>query len=246
MRRMLFAVLSALLLAGPAWTQAAKDKDSDKNATTGKTDAKKDSSVVAGAKKKLEAKVGPYDFKDEPLSDVLKKLGEDGEVKFYQDSSAPKQKVIQYTSKEEKPLKDVLDEMFKKYDLGYIVHRKDKDNDRYEGWILVKAGAERGDEGDPKKDTGKKDTKTTKPAAEKPDKGDKSEKPAPKPPAGGNSGGGDEDKAEKTAAYKLKTAKVLIDDSMLSDAKEILEEIVKKFSQTKAAEEAKTLLEKLK
>jgi FimV-like protein len=56
---------------------------------------------------------------------------------------------------------------------------------------------------------------------------------------------GDPDKAEKDAARKLKLARQLIDDGKPDAARDYLEEIIKKHKDTKAAEEARQILDKL-
>jgi hypothetical protein len=66
-------------------------------------------------------------------------------------------------------------------------------------------------------------------------------KPAPSNPAAD-----DPDKDEKAAARKLKAAKAFVDDGKKDDAREYCEEILKKFPSSKAAEEAKELLQRLK
>jgi TolA-binding protein len=55
----------------------------------------------------------------------------------------------------------------------------------------------------------------------------------------------DPEEMEQTAARRLKTAKSLIEDGLPNKAAERLRELLKKFPNTKAAEEAKTLLDKL-
>jgi TolA-binding protein len=56
---------------------------------------------------------------------------------------------------------------------------------------------------------------------------------------------GPTDKNEQRAASKLKFAKTLVDDGKLETAKTRFEEIIVSFPRTKAAEEAKLLLDKL-
>jgi S1-C subfamily serine protease len=57
---------------------------------------------------------------------------------------------------------------------------------------------------------------------------------------------GDADKAEQAAASKLRLAKTLADDGKLEKAKERYEAIIASYPDTKAAAEAKVLLERLK
>jgi hypothetical protein len=236
MYRTLWIVLAAALLVTPAWPDGGKDSKDSKTQKASDKGETKDAVVNKTRKKLEETKIDPKDcdFKDEPLESVLKKLvKENAELSFYFDNSVARHKPITFTLKDEKPLKEVLDELFKKYDIGYLIHRKDKENDRYDGWLLIKSGNERGDE--IAKDA-KKDAKSAKHAAS-------GEKPAAEKPAKpADSTVTDEDRA----ASKLKNAKRFLDMNLKSDAKEYCEEIIKKYPKTKAAEEAKELLEKLK
>jgi hypothetical protein len=69
-----------------------------------------------------------------------------------------------------------------------------------------------------------------------------SDKPEPKPAQTADQTPPD---AEKLAASKLKQAQALMDDGKPSDARDFCEEILKKYPETKAAETAKELLEKI-
>ena len=71
-----------------------------------------------------------------------------------------------------------------------------------------------------------------------------SETPAPSPSAG-NPAAEKTSKAERDASSKLKLARILAEDGLVDKAKPRLQEIVDSFPQTKAAEEARQLLEKL-
>jgi hypothetical protein len=239
MQRLLITLASALLILTPALADNAKDSKDTKDTKPATKAEGKDAAAVAKTRKKLEETIiEPADcnFKDEPLEDVLKKIvKEAAEVSFYFDNGVARHKVMNYTLKEKKSVKDVLDEMFKKYDLGYLIHRKDKEADRYEGWVQIRLSNERGDEISKDAKDPKKDAKTTKPSTS--DKGT-AEKPL-KPAETLNS---DEDKA----AAKLKNAKKFLDMDLKGDARDYCEEIIKKYPKTKAAEEAKALLEKLK
>jgi hypothetical protein len=145
------AFLCLFVLATADDKKEMKDKDS------------KDSPLVASTRKKLE-KVASFDFKDQYLADVLKELENEAECKFYLGTGVPRHKSITYSAKD-KPIKVILDEMFKPHGLGYIVHRKEKDGDRYEGWVQVVQGEQRGD--DTAAPTGKKLTKKDEDAASK-------------------------------------------------------------------------------
>jgi hypothetical protein len=132
MSRTIFTGLSVLLMVMPV---EAQDK--------GKTG---DSPIVARTRKKLDTKLS-VDFKDERLKDVVKELEEKAEVKFQLDTKGGVSQNMSFTYKaEEKALKDVLDEMFKGKGLGYVIHRKQNSTDRYEGYIYIVQGDQRGDE----------------------------------------------------------------------------------------------------
>ena len=123
---------------------------------------------------------------------------------------------------------EVLDGMLKKNSLGYYVISKDKD--RYDGWIKITRGDERGwPAGQEPKD--KAVAKAAPKAAPEP-----TEKPADEP---------DGRDAEKAAASKLEFARSLLKDGKTDRAKQRFQEIVTQYPNTKAAEEAKKELEKL-
>jgi hypothetical protein len=117
--------------------------------------------------------------------------------------------------------------MLKKNSLGYYVVSKDKD--RYDGWIKITRGNERGwPAGQEPKD--KPTAKAAPKAAPEP-----KDKPALT----------DADQAERTAAAKLKLAQSLLKDGKTDRAKQRFQEIVTQYPNTRAAEEAKKELEKL-
>jgi hypothetical protein len=133
--RSLVICLSALILLPIASAQDKKPSDSP---------------IVARTRKKLEANIS-VEFKDERLGDLIKELEDKGEVKFRLDTKGGVSQNMSFTYKaEEKPLKDILDEMFKGKGVGYVIHRKQNANDRYEGYIDIVAGDQRGDETPPK------------------------------------------------------------------------------------------------
>jgi hypothetical protein len=190
----------------------------------------KDSPLVAKTRKKLLTPV-TVDYKDERLEDVLKDLKKqlDEEISFWSDNQGgvSNNPTITYKAKD-KPLAEVLDEMFKTNDLGYLIG-KPKHN-RYEGWILIKRGKLRGDEEDGKPGPGTR-----------PDKVKPSDKPADKPADKPEDAA---EKMERDAARLLKLAKMLAADGLTDKAKARYQEIVKKYPSTRAAKEAKELLEK--
>jgi hypothetical protein len=121
-----------VLLAVPAWS------------------ADKDSPLVAAARKKLATKVS-VEFKETPLREVKSELEEQVEgLKFRFDVGVSGNQTLTYKGKDE-PLSKVLDGLFKGKGLGYVIHRKKSDSDRYEGWIDIVQGDQRGDELPPKK-----------------------------------------------------------------------------------------------
>lgn len=115
----------------------------------GAQDKKTDSPIVAKTRKKLDTKI-TVNFNDEKLKDVVKELEEGAEVKFRLDTKGGVSGNMSFTYKaEEKPLKEILDELFKGKGLGYVIHRKQNNNDRYEGYIDIVQGDQRGDEKKP-------------------------------------------------------------------------------------------------
>lgn len=115
----------------------------------GAQEKKADSPIVAKTKKKLETKLS-VNFNDEKLKDVIKELEEGAEVKFRLDTKGGVSGNMSFTYKaEEKSLREILNEMFKGKGLGYIVHLKQNNNDRYEGYIDIVQGDQRGEEKKP-------------------------------------------------------------------------------------------------
>jgi hypothetical protein len=192
------------------------------------TDKKpKDSPAAASTRKKLETKIS-VDYKDERLEDILKDLKAKVEnLSIWTDNAGGVSNNTTITCKaNDKPLAEVLDEMFKNNDLGYLIGQtKDK---RYDGWLIIKKGKYRGDEEIPK---------TT--AKDPPKEKDKLKPPDKKPPESAG------DKSEQEAASKLKYAKKLQEEGVVDKAKERYQEIVKKYPKTEAAKEAQKLLDKL-
>jgi len=132
MGRTIFTGLSVLLLALPTGAQ--------ERGMTG------DSPIVARTRKKLETKI-TIDFKEERLKDAAKELEEKAEVKFHLDTRGGVSNNITFTYKaDDKSLREVLDEMFKGKGLGYVIHRKKNNTDRYEGYLDIVQGDQRGDE----------------------------------------------------------------------------------------------------
>ena len=102
--------------------------------------------IIAKTRKKLDTKI-TVNFNDEKLKDVVSELEKEAEVKFRLDTKGGVSGNMSFTHKaEEKPLKDILNEMFKGKGLGYVIHRKQNNNDRYEGYIDIVQGDQRGEE----------------------------------------------------------------------------------------------------
>ncbi len=126
--RTLLSVTAALALALSA---AAGEKKPD------------DTPAAAKTRKLLDAKVS-VDFKDTRLEDAMEEIKEQVKgFKFKLDTKGgvSRNQPITYTAKD-KPVKEVLDEMFKKPALGYVVISK-KGN-AYDGLVEVRKSDERG------------------------------------------------------------------------------------------------------
>lgn len=110
---------------------------------------KKESPLVTKARKKLETKI-TVNFTDERLKDVVAELEKESEIKFRLDTKGGVSGNMSFTYKaEDKTVKDILAEMFKGKGLGYVIHRKANNSDRYEGYIDIVQGDQRGDEKKP-------------------------------------------------------------------------------------------------
>jgi hypothetical protein len=110
-----------------------------------------------------------------------------------------------------------------------------KDKDRYDGWIKIVKGNARGYEPGAEPKTAAKPT--TKPPAPTEPKAET--KPAEAKPTV-------DPEEEQTAAAKLDSAKKLIADGKADDAKPVLKYVVRFHPNTKAATEAKKLLDEIK
>src|SRR5205814_1553404 len=157
--------------------------------------ADKDTQLAANTRaKKLTAKVS-VEFKDEMLEDCVKEISrqlEDqgaGNLSATYDLGVSKNQRVTYAGKDQ-TVAEALDGMLKKNGLGYYVVSKDKD--RYDGWIKITRGSERGwPAGQEPKD--KSTAKAPPPKAA----------PEPKDKAADKPAAGDADQAEKAAASKL-------------------------------------------
>ena len=200
-----------------------------------------DTKKAADTRKALKTKV-TFKWKDTPFGDVVTEIKENVPgIRLHVDNKGGvnNNKPITYMCKD-KPIEEVFTDLLGKNGWGYYVNSQ-KGN-AYDGNIYIKVGEERGypkgqepGPGDkPKEEKPKEEKPKDKPKTEP-----KEEKPKEKPAED------DPDKLEKDAARKLKLAKQLIEDGMNEGAKDALEEIIKKYKETKAAEEAKELLKKL-
>jgi hypothetical protein len=212
-------------------------------ATVCAADAPPDTKAAAETRAKLKAKV-TCDFKDTMLFVVCEELTDQTKVNFRLDTAGGVSRNQKITYKcTEKPLLEVLDEIFKKEELGYYVISIEKN--AYDGSLQVRKSKERGyPEGvtPPKDNTPPKDPKPVDPKPVDPKPVD----PKPVDPKPTDPKPTDTDQAEMDAARKLKLARGLIADGILDKGKDRLEEVIKMFPKTKAAEEAKKELEKLK
>jgi hypothetical protein len=229
--------------------------------------APKDTPSAAATRKKLQAKI-KVNFKEGKLKEVMDEIKDKIkeatglEFSYVLDTVGGVSQNISVNYKGEGTAEKVLDEMLGKMDMGYIVisGKYKKLPERYDGWVLIVKGKERGypeGEGPAKdkavtKDKAKTDDKDKAPPKDKTvakDKGkdDAKDKAAVKDKGEEkDKGGGDDDKAEAAAASALKLAKKRIDAGLKTKAKESLQSIIKEYPKTKAAAEAKQLLEKLK
>jgi hypothetical protein len=238
-RRLL--VLVSVLLVGVATFTLADDNDTAKATAT---------------RKLLKQKV-TVEWKEQALRDAVDDLKEQVKGLSIKPTGVQLNTKITLTMKDA-PLEEVLKAMCDKNEWGYYIISKERN--AYDGQLVLKVGKERGyEEGkEPKtaKDDNGKDKKPDKSkvkdkAEAKGKKKTKDEDDDSKEKADKDKGeakdksADDPDRAERAAALKLKSAKELIAEDKKDRAKEILEDLVKRYSKTKAAEEAKKLLEKL-
>lgn len=199
--------------------------------------------------KKLKGKVS-VEAKNQPFKEILADISGQLEDAKLGPISATYDIGISGNTRTDLSVKDVtaeeaLDKLLGSLELGYVV--VSKKGDRYDGWLKIVKGKARGYEpGTEPKDAPKPaDPKTPdpKPADPKPTDPKPEVKPDPKP-ADPKPAETDED--EKAATVKLESAKTLIADQKADDAKKLLKYVVKFYPKTKAAEEAKKLLDEMK
>jgi len=203
-----------------------------------------DTQKAAETRKKLQNKV-TVDYQDTTLNEVVEDLKSQVQglgIRLDTTGGVSRNMKITYKAKA-KPLAEVLDGMFQKNGLGYVV--ASKDGDAYDGTIMIKQGKERGfpagqepaatAEKTPAKDKEKSgDKAAAKEKAASKEKATAKEKPEE-----------DADKTEHLAASKLKLAKQLADDGKVDKARQRYKDIIEQYPKTKAAEEARAFLKKL-
>jgi hypothetical protein len=200
--------------------------------------ADKDTRAAAVTRgKKLQAKVS-VEFADTSLKEALAELKTQIEaagqtISWRLDTGVSMNLKVMYSGKDV-TVAEALDGMFAKNGLGYVVISKE--GDRLDGFVLIKAGKERGFPEGTATAAAPKEAPAAKAVDKKPAMKDK---PAPKPEETG-------DKAEQLATGKLKLARQLEEAGKTDKARERYQDIIKQYPSTKAAEEARDLLEKLK
>jgi hypothetical protein len=217
--------------------------------------AEKDSEEAAKTRdERLKVKMPDVEWKNKNLSDALGEVAsaidaaDKGKIQIKFNTGVSMNQKISFAAKG-KTVEEVLDGMLGD-NLGYVIISKK--GDKTDGGLLIVAGNARGDDKggkmaaktNPKeKDTDKGKTKDKAVAKDTPEKKEspkteKKEAPKTEAPAGGD--------AEKDASSKLELIRMLIDSGKKDKAKERLGELIEKYPDTKAAKEAKDLLDKLK
>jgi hypothetical protein len=222
--------------------------------SAGMANAADDSAKAAATRKKLDTKI-TVEYKDTLLRDVIDDLGEktSKQLSFMPDTKNGVNLNTKVTFKgEDVTIADVLSAICDKYEMGYFVISQQ--NNGYDGSVKITRGKERGyAAGQEPKDKPKTDDKA-KPDDKPKDKPKTDDKPKDKPKTEDKPEAKDkpktddkpsDDDTERAAGLKLRSARGLADDGKTEKAIEVCEDILKKFPNTKAAEEAKALLEKL-
>ena len=230
MRRFAFASLLGLgmALGSLVWAQ----------------DRPKDSALADKTRTVLLKTKISVEFENKPLKECMSDIsGELEGMKLGRLASYPGTGVsmnTRYTYKaKDKTIEAILDEMLKTNDLGY--HVVSKQGDRYDGWIQITKGNERGYEVSSEDTKGKDDTKKKDaPKKDEMKKDEAKKKDAPKKDEAKKP-----DTSERDANNLLDTADSYVKAKKPALAKEKLEELLKKYPDSKAAEQAKKMLEKL-
>ena len=230
-RRWILSVIATALILSLGWS------------------AEKDTPAAAATRKKLQTKIS-VEYKDVSLKEItddIKQKVNDAtgmDLSIYLDGpgGVSGNSTLSYSAKD-KTVADILDGMLKPSDLGYVVVSKEYKTykGRYDGWLLIVKGKERGypENEDSGKESAANEKVKEKPTSEKPKNKPGLDKPSTDKPED------DADKIESEARRQLKYAKTYIEDGKNEVAIKKLKEIIKKYSKTKQAEEAKGLLEKL-
>lgn len=216
----------------------------------------KDTPAAAATRKKLQAKIS-VEYKELSIKEVMEDLkqkvsdatGMDLSIYVDNKGGISNNSTLTYSGKDQ-TVAEILDGMLKNTDLGYIVISKEYKtyNTRYDGWLLIVKGKERGYPEEPGKETVAKDKDKEKKAADKPKERPATDKPATDKPAAEKPADKPEDdaaKAERDAGRQLKYVKGFIEDGKNDLAIKHCKEIIKKYPKTPAAQEAKKILEKL-
>jgi hypothetical protein len=241
MRR--FLVL-AIFVSIAGFVAIAADKDAD-------------TPKAAATRKRLQQKIS-VNYKDTLFRDVRDDLKEKVEgLGVLEDLKGGVNLNLKVTYKaDDETLERILNAICDKYDMGYYVISQQ--NTGYDGSIKFtrnkeQRGFESGkspDKAAPKDKDNPKDKEAQKDKSPGKDKAVNKEKSEEKPknekPAKETEPEDEVQKAERQAALKLAAIKGVIEDGKPSRAIELCEELLKKFPGTKAAKEAKELLEKLK
>ena len=196
----------------------------------GAADAPKDTPLAGKTRTdKLKAKVSA-DFQNLMLRECFKELEGElqaqklGSLSVTNSVGVSLNSRVTYKAKD-KPLEEVLDEMLKPLDLGYVV--VSKAGDRYDGWLRITKGNERGYEG-----AAEADPKET-PKKEMPKKDPKKDPPTKEP---------DADAAEKAASSLLDIADTYVKLKKTALARKKLEELIEKYPDSESAKKAKAML----
>lgn len=187
-----------------------------------------DSPKAAETRKKLEKKIS-VDLADTSLAelaDILREKVPGLGVRLDTAGGVSRNLKITYAAKD-KPLAAILDAMFQKNDHGYVVISKE--GDAYDGTILIKKGKERGF---PLGEEPAKSVEKPKKTSDAKKMAVKKSEPSTRTP-------------EQDASGKLQLARELLKDGKKDKAKPRLEDIVKKYPDTKAAEQARQLLKEM-
>ena len=247
MRRMIIALVVALV--GLSLTVYAEEKDTP--------------SANYLRTKKLKGIIS-LDVKDQQLAEIVKDISEQLEsqtlgtlsVKYGTGVSRNQRLTIKI---EKKTLEETLDVLLGN-DLGYVViSTEDPALKRYDGWIEIRTGKERGYSADSEKAKGVKGKAIVKadPKAEMKKEEMKKEemkkevvkvepKEEPKEPAGLTPEEIKKEKLELAATTFFDLAQTYLDSNKTDKAKAKLQEIIKLFPMTDVAEEAKRLLDEIK